>query len=61
MRVPTSQFNKWRIKYQHGDVAKIAEQSNISRQTISRALNGGSCDQSTIDAIENYYSKKITP
>lgn len=56
MRVPTSQFNKWRIKYQHGDATKISKQSEIGRQTISRALNGGSCDQATIDAINKYYN-----
>lgn len=56
MKPEKKDYQKWRLKFQHGDATRISEESKVSRQTISRALNGGSCDQSTIDAINKFYN-----
>lgn len=57
MKVENQILNHWKIKRQTGDQKKIAEQSGISENAISRAFNGNA-SQETIDAINSFYKKK---
>lgn len=58
MIIPKNTIKKWKSYLDHGDIGKISEESNISRQTISLALNEGIANSDTVSAIQSFVDKK---
>jgi len=50
-------LNDWKIKRKHCDITKIESQFNLSRKTISNALNLGMATKKVVERISSYYAK----
>jgi hypothetical protein len=58
MKIPTEVKTKWESLKQHGDIESISGESNLSRHTITGALNGDECTMDVFTAIQNFYNKR---
>ncbi len=57
-QVPLESKKQWDLLHEHGDIAKIVEQSGYSRPTISGALDGGGCTLDVFHAIQKFYNQR---
>jgi len=58
--IPTSIMNTWHSRHTRGDERRIQESTNLSRPTISKALNHACATYETILKISNFYASKKT-
>lgn len=58
MQIKGHILRNWKSYLDNGDLTKIAEQSGISRQTISLAINRGHATPKTIAAIKSFVELK---
>jgi len=58
MKIPNPIKQKWQKLKEHGDVNAIAEANDISRQTISGAMNGSGCTMDVFIMIRDFYDKR---
>lgn len=58
MNIPQEVKQKWQCLQQHGDVQKISDGCEYSRDTISRALNGIECSVEVFSVIQDFYNKR---
>lgn len=58
MNIPQEAKQKWQSLQQHGDVQKISDGSEYSRDTISKALNGDVCSIEVFSVIQDFYNKR---
>lgn len=58
MIIPKSQLKKFKSLKEQGDLTQIADLSGFTRQTVSRALETGKCQDLLFTHIKSFYQEK---
>lgn len=58
MKVTKKEWEKWRMLRTHGDVKILSIHANVSRVTITKALNKGECSVELFSRISEFYNNR---
>lgn len=59
MKIPTKLLDKWGALKSEGDIQKIADNANVTRQTIRNAFKNNECSDDVFKAIADFYEEKL--